>query len=138
MAPHRRSRPGWEICVVLLACGLVSGCDMSPSRLSSAAETARMRTEHLNDDLIAKSNAREAKIFADAAAMRRTREEIVEGPRYEVRKDGSSSTYLIYDNRTGSVARIGTQTQIGLTAAEANGVIAKMQDMDDPSPYYPK
>jgi hypothetical protein len=126
--------PIWRACVVLLACGVACGCDVNPDRLSAAAERARVRTEHLNDAAIAKSNAKEAQIFADAAALRREREEITEGPRYEVRKDGGGN-YMIYDNLTGSPARAGTRTQVGLSAAEAYGTLDKMQDEADEPVY---
>jgi hypothetical protein len=120
----------WRACVVLLACGLACGCDINPDRFSAAAERARVRTEHLNDAAIAKSNAREAQIFADAAALRREREELTEGPRYEVKRDRAGN-YMIYDNLTGAPARAGTHTQVGLSAADAYGILDKMQDDDD-------
>ena len=97
-----------------------------------------MRTEHMMDNSIAASNARQARIFAEAAGQQQRRQEVISGPRYEVRRDRAGASWMVYDNLTDAPAQVGDRRQIGLSRAEAEGAISHMQDQDDPTPFYRK
>lgn len=79
----------------------------------------------------AASNARQKAIFAEAAQMQRADNTQRDGPRYEARKDGAGDNWMIYDTRTGQPAKVGTQSQTGLTRAQAAANMSHMQDDDD-------
>jgi hypothetical protein len=113
-----------ENLILLSAVVLLAGCE----RVVDAAEHARIKTEHMADAAQSASNAREAKIFAQAAQMIRRENRDLEGPRYEARKDGAGDSWTIYDNRTNAPATVGTQVETGLSHAQAAARMAHMVD----------
>lgn len=80
----------------------------------------------------AKSNARQARIFAEAAQMERADNARRDGPRFEARKDGAGDNWMIYDNQTGAPARVGTQVMSGLSRQQAAANLSQMQEEDAP------
>jgi hypothetical protein len=117
-----------ESLTLLAAALLLAGCGRSLSRIGDAADQARIRTEHMADAAQSASNARQAEIFAQAEQIVRKETEAQQGPRYEAHKDGAGDKWIIYDNRTGAPAVIGTEVETGLTHAQAAARLAHMAD----------
>lgn len=110
---------------------LLVGCSNELPDLGRAAEGVRVRTERMVDSSEAASNSRQEKIFAEAAELGRAEESRNHGPRFEARKDGAGDNWIIYDNRTGNPARIGSDVMTGLSLEEARAKLSHMEDEDD-------
>ncbi|TAJ70632.1 MAG: hypothetical protein EPO51_16180 [Phenylobacterium sp.] len=110
---------------------LLAGCGRGLTQVEEAAEDARISTERMIDNAEARSNAKQAEIFAMAAKMRREETESREGPRYEARKDGAGDNWMIYDNRTGAPATIGNEVMMGLTRAQVSAKLSHMASDGD-------
>jgi hypothetical protein len=130
MPPDAKGFPMLRTSLIFLSCGLLlTGCGRGGlAQVENAAEDARVSTERMVDSAEARSNARQARIFAEAAEMQRADTARREGPRYEARKDGAGDNWIIYDTTTGAPARVGTQVQTGLTRAQADANLARMEE----------
>jgi hypothetical protein len=80
----------------------------------------------------AESNAKQARIFAEAAQMERADKARRDGPRFEARRDGAGDNWMIYDNETGAPARVGAQVMSGLSRQQAAANLSQMQEDDAP------
>jgi hypothetical protein len=113
---------------------LTAGCDGAVQKLGQAADTTRSATERAAIASEASSNAREAKIYADARVIERREaaRELAESgrrPRYEVRRVGTG--WAIYDGQTGTVAKRGVTPQAGLSESQAYEAYESLKRADE-------
>lgn len=120
-----------SVTAVLVSGLLMISCGRELPDVGRAADGVRVRTERMIDSAEAKSNSKQAKIFAEAAELGREEASRKEGPRYEARKDGAGDNWIIYDSRTGNPARVGSDVMTGLTREEARSKLSHMEDEDD-------
>jgi hypothetical protein len=117
-----------NILILLFLSGLLAACGRGMSQVADTAENVRLSTERMADSAENASNARQARIFAQATRIERQETMQREGPRYEARKDGAGDNWTIYDNLTDKPAVVGTEVEIGLTHAQAAARLAHMID----------
>lgn len=124
--------PNLSVLLFLLALG---GCDASVSQISKAADSARSATERMAASGEARSDAKEARVLADAQdiqqqqAAARVAEENGGRPRYEIRKDGDSWT--VYDTVNHRAARVGPKLQSGMSHEKAEAAFADLQSEEE-------
>lgn len=95
---------------------LLAGCGRALRSVAEVAENTRTATEQMVSDSAVTSEQREIQIDPDAAALRTT-PELKLSQRYEMR-DGPDG-YMVYDTMNHTIARIGSQSQAGLTFDQA-------------------
>jgi len=127
-SPLRRGRT-WLALPLLL--GVLGGCDRAATRLADAAESTRRATEHAAADSEAASEAREAQILADAAAIAEQAAAKANPPeqsRYVMRKDLTG--WAVYDRVTRQPAVMGPKVQAGLTQESAYEAFAQLRQAE--------
>jgi hypothetical protein len=101
------------LCVAGLA---LTGCGRTLHSVATMAENTRTATEHLVSASEASNAQKEVEIFPDASSLRTT-PPLKLSERYEMR-DGPDG-FMVYDTENHTIARIGSQTQTGLTLDQA-------------------
>lgn len=121
----------------MVAAGLI-GCGRGAEEIGRTAESLRTSTEQMASASKTKSNAREARIMADAIEIEER--QLAKNPdadtmrqRYEVRRDGSG--WSVYDVNSGQVARKGAVSQGGLSRSNAAQAAWEMQLDEDEARY---
>ncbi|MDB5427820.1 MAG: hypothetical protein JWR47_2921 [Phenylobacterium sp.] len=104
------------VCLLCAAGLLLAGCGRALHSVAGVAENARTATEQMASASEASNASREVLIYPEASTLRG-------GPslaltqRYETREGPDG--FMIYDTETHTIARIGNQTQSGLTMEQA-------------------
>ncbi|WP_309605730.1 hypothetical protein [Phenylobacterium sp.] len=119
---------------VLLSMLALGACGAGVDRLSKAADSARSATERMAASGEAASDAREARVLADAQdiqerAAARVAEENGGRPRYEIRKEGDSWT--VYDTINHRAARVGPKLQSGMSHEKAEAAFNDLQNEEE-------
>jgi hypothetical protein len=104
------------LCVLCAAGLLLGGCGRALRSVADVAENTRTATEQMVSTSAVTNEQREIEIDPDAAALRTT-PELKLSERFEMR-DGPDG-YMVYDTVNHSIARIGSQTQAGLSFDQA-------------------
>ena len=104
------------LCVLCAATLLTTGCGRGLRSVASVAESTRTATEQMASASEASNVQREIEIYPEVATLR-SAPGLTLRDRYETRQGPDG--FLIYDTETHSIARIGNQTQSGLTLDQA-------------------
>ena len=101
----------------LCAAGLLlAGCGRALHSVADVAENTRTATEQMASASEASNASKEVLIYPEASSLRGT-PTFTLTQRYETREGPDG--FMIYDTETHTIARIGNQTQSGLTMEQA-------------------
>jgi hypothetical protein len=105
------------LCLLCAAGLLLAGCGRALHSVADAAENARTATERMASATYASDVQKEIQIYPDATNLRRPEEPIRLSTRYETREGPDG--FMVYDTQNHTIARIGNNSQAGLTQDQA-------------------
>ena len=113
---------------LLCAFGLLTtGCGRALHSVANVAENTRTATEHMAEATDASNASREVQIYPDASSLR-GEPAVSLSKRYEVREGADG--FMIYDTEYHTIARIGNQSQAGLTMDQAQKAVDALSTAD--------
>jgi hypothetical protein len=101
------------VCVAAIA---LTGCGRALHSVAAMAESTRTATEHMASASAASSASREVEVYPGAAGLRGT-PPLKLSARYETREGPDG--FMVYDTENHTIARIGNQSQAGLSMDQA-------------------
>ena len=104
------------LCILCAAGMLLTGCGRALHSVATMAESTRTATEHMASASDASNASREVQIYPDAAGLRGT-PPLKLSTRYETREGPDG--FMVYDTENHTIARIGNQSQAGLSIDQA-------------------
>jgi hypothetical protein len=107
---------------------LLLGCGPESEALSRTATSVRNSTERMASSSAAASDARQARILAEADELQRKADpsaDLAEDERYEIRQ--SLGGYAVYDRNNGRTVTIDRQIQSGLSRDQAEEAVATLR-----------
>lgn len=104
------------LCLFCAAGLLLAGCGRALHSVADVAENTRTATEQMASASEASNASREVLIYPESSTLRGG-QTVAFTQRYETREGPDG--FMIYDTESHTIARIGNQTQSGLTLEQA-------------------